>query len=121
MNGYNQLPGDKIRVELFFVSAWRAWTHRAVLPSADRSIAGPRKDWDVIRIITDLDKDKKQPYVPFHWDDRAPDGPTIVVREAADFDPANVADANFFAGNISDKIPASAWQHLAQSFIEKYV
>ena len=120
MNGYNQISSDKPKTELNFSAAWREWSHRNVLPSADQTISGARKDRDLIGIITELDKDKRQPYVPFHWDAHALGGATVVIREAMDFDPADDDDANFFARNISDKIPASAWQQLARNFIEKY-
>ncbi|WP_152666792.1 hypothetical protein [Arthrobacter sp. YC-RL1] len=120
MNGYNQIPNDKVKVELIFVSAWRQWSHRQELPAADKSIAGTRKDWDILRIITDLDKDKKQPYVPFQWDEHAPGGPRIEIRNATDFDPSNQNDTEFYAKNISDQIPVSAWKELAKNFLEKY-
>ncbi|MFJ2146603.1 hypothetical protein ACIOJF_15080 [Glutamicibacter sp. NPDC087831] len=119
MNDLRQIPNDKVKVELSFVSAWRKWSHRETLPAADKSIAGQRKDWDVIRIMTDLDKDKTRPYVPFHWDEYALGGPTVVVRETADFDPTANDDLQHYAGNIHDEIPAEAWAELAAAFHAK--
>lgn len=119
MNSHRQIPGSKPEIEFDFTSAWRSWSHRHALPAADKNIAGPGKDWDVIRILTDLDEDKRKPYVPFHWDEHSKGGPLVVIRDAVDFNPTDHDDVEFYARNIHDDIPASAWQELAATFLAK--
>ena len=114
MNDCYEIPDYKPAVESAFGSAWRNWKYRNALPSADKTLSGARKDVDVIWILLDLDKDKKKPYVPFHWDDH-----TVIVRPAADFDSTDQEDLDQYAENICDEIPAQAWADLAKDFLEK--
>lgn len=118
-NGCNQIPNNKPTVEFAFISAWRKWSHRSALPSADPRIAGSIKDLDVIWIMTDLDSERKAGGLPFFWEPHAPGGITIVLRDTGDFDPTKNNDLGDCAEMIHEEIPARAWQELAHAFLEK--
>lgn len=119
MNDRYTLPNGKPRVEFAFTSAWRKWEHGNTYPWMQRTATMAVKDLDVIHIITEMDKDKHTPHMPFYWDYYAQDGPTIYARPDNTFDPNDDDDLEFYAGLLSDStIPAKAWAGLARTFLE---
>ena len=119
MNDRYTLPHGKPRLEFAFTAAWRKWEFGNAYTWMQRVATMAVKDLDVIHVITEMDKDKRDPFMPFYWDYNAPDGPTIYARANSDFDPNNDDDLEFYAGLLSDsKIPAEAWEELARMFLE---
>lgn len=123
INDCYKLPNNKVRVELAFTSAWLQWAHGNAYPWMQRTATMAVKDLDVIHIITEMDKDKRDPFMPFYWDSHAPEGPTIYARANVDFDPNDDDNLEFLAGHLDNEnhIPAQAWGELASVFLEKLV
>lgn len=119
MNNRYQLPSNKPHTEFAFTAAWRKWAYCNSYSWMQRVATGAVKDLDVIHIMTELDKNKSDPHMPFYWDSRAPAGPTIYAREHSDFDPSDNSDLEFYAEGLNEvEIPAKAWTDLAKSFLE---
>lgn len=119
MNDQYQLPHDKLRVEFAFTSAWRKWERGSSYAWMQRVATGAVKDLDVIHIITELDKNKRDPYVPFYWDAHAPGGPTIYSVDNSELDWSDSTELESQAKGLSNPhIPATAWADLAEAFLE---
>ncbi|GAA1392746.1 hypothetical protein [Luteococcus peritonei] len=104
MCGRDSIPRDKVRVEMAFRRAWRAWPYSSRFP-----FVSSNRRADEFYQLTHADY-RKHTFGLF-WD-----GCTVVSRNEYD----DEVDFGFIANLVDEEIPAEAWRQLMQDFFDNY-
>jgi hypothetical protein len=110
MCGRNEIPWDKLGIDLSFETAWRSWPHRDRFSQVSTDL---RNGSDGVWIVTRADAKKRVWHL--FWDTS---GSTIAIHARAQWDDEDV-DPHVVASSISDDISAEAWRALASDFLSK--
>lgn len=112
LNGYNELPTDKVAVDLSFEGAWRGWTHRHRFSQVNTDLAKGSDGWNV---ITRADE-AKQVFGP-HW---THDGYRwVITTRDADWTVDNSDDVEHAVSMIGADVSAEGWSELAREFLRR--
>ena len=112
LNGHDELPSDKVAVDLAFEGAWRDWTHRHLFSQVNTDLA---KGLDAWNVITRADA-AKQVLGP-HW---TRDGYRwVITTRDADWSVDDPEDLDHAVNMIGAGVSADAWSELAQEFLRR--
>ncbi len=110
--GHPMVPHDKVRVDLAFTGAFRAWEYSSRFPQVNTDVS---KGLDGIRAMTRAGE-KNRTFVLF-WDT---DGPEITIyARQADLDLEDSVDLEYALGVIDGEVPRDGWVSLADAFLER--
>ena len=110
MCGRDEVPFDKVAVDLSFESAFRSWPYR----SRFRQVATDLKNGsDGVWVMIHADQDKR--VLSLYWDH---DGRTLSIYARGDW-PDNEIDADAVAEGIDGDLPAEAWKQLAEALLSR--
>ncbi|VTR77747.1 hypothetical protein [Cellulomonas hominis] len=107
----DELPFDKLRIDLAFDYAWRQWPHAHRFPQVQTDL---RNGTDPVWVMTHADE-KKQVWNLF-WDRSAGSSIRIYARSRWEDD----FDADAIASMVDDDIPAEDWMTFAQDFLRAF-
>jgi hypothetical protein len=111
MLGRDVLPYNKVRVDLAFTGAWRAWDFRDRFAQVSTDL---RNGSDGSRVMTRADEDKHVWNLYWH---RAGGELRVLPRpqwQTEGIDPDAVADS------LDGQVPAAGWRGLAEGFLERF-
>lgn len=111
MNGTDELPMDKVIVDLAFEGEFPRWSHSRHFPQV---VTDLRNGLDGYIAITRADE-RKQAYHLF-WSER---GWPYVIHARARWDDMDI-DPREVAASIHKDIPADAWGELARDFLSHF-
>jgi hypothetical protein len=111
MCGRDELPYDKVAIDLAFTGAWRSWAFNQRFTQVSSDI---KKGLDGARAMTRAGSTKH--VFNLYWENH---GRTLSICwrpswSVHDIDPDQVA------ANIDGDVPASGWKALAESFLARY-
>lgn len=113
MCGRDEIPYEKLRVDLAFEHAFRNWHYRERYPQVGTDL---RKGLGGSLAMTCAKENTRTNFVFFWERDRAL---TICLRDP-DWDPNNPDDVAFAVSVIDNEVPVAAWVSLAEDFLNKY-
>lgn len=112
VNGCNELPTDKVAVDLSFAGAWRDWQYRHLFPQVNTDLGKGSDGWNV---ITRADEGKRV-FGP-HW---TRDGYrwTITTRDHG-WSVEDPDDLTHALSMIDGEVPLDGWVELARDFLAR--
>jgi hypothetical protein len=113
MLGYDSLPLDKVRVDLAFGGAWRAWSYRGCFPRVGTDL---RNGSDGVWVMTHATESRHSWL--FYWDTRQ--GVLSIMYRSPDLDLQEPEDLAYAVRTITGEVPVDGWVSLAQSFLDRF-
>ncbi|SDZ45415.1 hypothetical protein SAMN05216554_4003 [Herbiconiux ginsengi] len=110
--GHDSIEFDKVRVDLAFEGAWRAWPHRRRFSQVDTDI---RNGKDGTWVMTHAEQGRQA--FAFHWDTRGRD--LVIYARQPDWDPDDPSDIEFALGVIDGGLVLDDWLALARGFLDR--
>lgn len=110
MCGRDELPFDKMSVDLSFEGAWRDWSYGRTFRQVGTDL---RNGSDGVWVMIHADKDKR--VFNLYWDT---DGRSLTIHRRASWADADI-DADVVAESIDGDVPAHGWKALEGGFLAR--
>ncbi|MGO2747363.1 hypothetical protein [Microbacterium sp.] len=111
MSGTQQLPWNKVAIDIAFPEAWHDWQHKGAFPQVSTDL---RNGSDPFWVITHADQSKHT--LNLYWDTS---GTELVIRRRSQW-AAEPIDAEWAAQRIGGRFSPDAWGDLAARFLERF-
>ena len=109
MCGRDELPNDKVSIDLAFAGAWREWPYSNRFPQVSTDL---RNGLDPMHVLTRAGSSKND--WNLYWEKSA----KIVIRRRDQWEDRGI-DVDAIADSIDGDVPAAGWRTLAEFFLAR--
>lgn len=108
----NEIPYDKMRVDLAFESAWQHWEYRDRFPRVSTDLRTGMAG----SLVMTRASEGKQVWVLFWERERS----LVICQRASDWDPNDQTDVEYALSVIGEDVPLEGWVVPARAFLDRY-